>query len=66
MPQENMMPSLSIKDVVGALEIEDPVSKSISTYRLNEKMYDAADAQGIEEDANLSIKRERNSDLVNC
>jgi hypothetical protein len=29
-------------------------------------MYDAADAQGIEEDANLSIKRERNSDLVNC
>ncbi|KAL9404592.1 hypothetical protein Peur_001564 [Populus x canadensis] len=66
MPQENMMPSLSIKDVVGALEIEDPVSKSISTYRLNEKMYDAADAQGNEEDANLSIKRERNSDLVNC
>jgi hypothetical protein len=38
MPQENMMPSLSIKDVVAALEIEDPVSKSISTYRLNEKM----------------------------
>ncbi|KAG6789730.1 hypothetical protein POTOM_005854 [Populus tomentosa] len=66
MPQENMMPSLSIKDVVGALEMEDPVSKSVSTYRLNEKMYDAADAQGNEEDANLSKKRERNSDLVNC
>lgn len=32
------MPSLSIKDVVAALEIEDPVSKSISTYLLNEKM----------------------------
>ncbi|KAJ6948868.1 hypothetical protein NC651_003011 [Populus alba x Populus x berolinensis] len=54
------------REEVGALEIEDPVSKSISTYRLNEKMYDAADAQGNEEDANLSIKRERNSDLVNC